>query len=479
MAPSRKNRHSASQSRTRQSRTRQSRIGYGTLEKREMLTGVSIFNLNTTSNTLHIQAAETNVDGAAFANDMSFSVDTGTDELVVTEANQPEQRFPLADLNRISYRGTFANDRFTNTTDVPARVVSFAGDDVITSGNGNDRVIAANGDDTVYPGLGDDFVAGGQGEDMIIETTDAGGHDRFNGGPGADVIEAGSGNDIVAGGEDNDTIRLGDGNDFAFGGDGNDEVYAGEGRDFLYGNDGDDMLFGELGDDRILGQNGDDTIDGGAGDDSMLGGDGNDTIDGSEGNDHLAGNEGTDTLRGGIGADSIISATPNSQGNPFGFDIVDVGDDEDVDSILGHPFDTFVNVTDIDSYVNTETVRLFQQTRYLRDNIQKTGWNETASGLQFRIVEQGSGVSPVATDTVRVNYSGTFIDGVAFDANDDISFALNRVISGWTEGLQLLNEGGSIQLALPANLAYGANGTRGIPGGSTLLFDVDLLEVLT
>lgn len=472
MAPSRRKSKSV-----RKSRINRSRTSYGVLESREMLTGVSVFNFNSVTGTLQIRAAETNVDGSTFANDMSFSVDGLNRELVIAEANQPEQRFSLTDLNLISYRGTFANDRFTNNTDIPSRVVGFAGDDHITSGDGDDRVIAANGNDTVYPGLGDDYVAGGQGEDMIIETAEAGGNDRLYGGPDADVIESGAGNDIAAGGEGGDTIRLGDGDDFAFGGDGDDEVHAGDGADFVYGNDGDDTAYGELGNDRILGQNGNDTIDGGEGDDSMIGGDGNDTIDGGEGDDRLAGNEGTDTLRGGIGADRIVSATPNSQGNPFGFDLVDAGEDEDVDSILGHPFDSYVNVTEVDSYVNAETIRLFQQTRYLRENIQKTGWNETESGLQFRIVEQGSGPAPASTDIVRVNYSGTFIDGVQFDANDGIAFALNRVISGWTEGLQLLNEGGRIQLAIPANLAYGPNGTQGIPGGSTLLFDVDLLEV--
>ncbi len=468
MAPTRKHSNSI----------RKSSFGYGALEKREMLTGDSVFVMNTTTNTLHIQAAESNVEGAEFANDMSFTVDTGSNELVVDEANMPERRFPLTDLNRISYRGTFSADRFRNYTDISARVVGFAGNDYILSGSGNDTVIAANGDDTVLPGDGNDFVAGGQGNDNILETDTSTGNDRFFGGPGEDSIISGLGRDFVAGGTENDVINTGDDNDYIFGNDGDDEIYAGADRDFVYGGEGGDTIYGEDGDDRILGQNGNDVISGGEGDDSILGGNGNDIIDGNGGDDRVVGNEGNDDLRGGPGADRIVAAVANSQGNFFGIDTVDAGDDESVDTVLAHPIDAVLGLTDIDAYVNAEVIRLIQQVRYLRDNILKPDWVETSSGLQYRIVTAGDGASPTASDRVRVNYRGTFIDGTVFDANDGIEFPLGGVISGWIEGLQLINVGSTVELAIPAELAYGVNGRSGIPGGSTLLFTVDLLAIV-
>ena len=78
---------------------------------------------------------------------------------------------------------------------------------------------------------------------------------------------------------------------------------------------------------------------------------------------------------------------------------------------------------------------------------------------------------------MRVNYRGTLIDGTEFDANNDITFPLNRVIPGWTEGMKLVGEGGKITLVIPSNLAYGERGPQTIGPNSTLVFDVDLLEV--
>lgn len=456
---------------------RQRRLSYNSLESRKMLAGDSVFFVDTEATTLHIVAGDSNVEGAEFANDMSFAIDSDTNELVVTEANANEQRFDLADINRISYRGTFLNDRFTNNTDINARVVGFAGDDTITSGGGNDVIIGANGNDTIFPGNGDDYAAGNAGDDMIIETEGSTGNDRFHGGPGIDEIDSGDGDDRIAGSEGDDILRTGAGEDFAFGNDGDDVISSGSERDFVYGGLGDDQIDAGEGDDRALGQEGDDTILGGTGEDSIVGGDGNDTIDGGEDDDHITGGLGNDSLTGGPGIDFIIAGFANAPGNPFGFDTVFASGDDAIDTVLAHPIDTIVDHAD-DIIVNADIVRRNQQIRFLEQNIQNPGWQETDSGLQFLNVVEGTGASPDSNDIVRVNYVGVFTDGTQFDANDDISFGLNQVIAGWTEGLQLMKVGGTMDLAIGSNLAYGPNNRGNIPGGSTLLFRVELLEVI-
>jgi len=121
--------------------------------------------------------------------------------------------------------------------------------------------------------------------------------------------------------------------------------------------------------------------------------------------------------------------------------------------------------------------------RFLKDNATKEGVKTTASGLQYKIVKEGAGKNPAATDTVLVHYRGTLLDGTEFDSsykrNQPISFPLNRVIPGWTEGLQLVKEGGKAILYIPSKLAYGASGTPGGPIGpnETLIFEVELIKV--
>ncbi len=105
----------------------------------------------------------------------------------------------------------------------------------------------------------------------------------------------------------------------------------------------------------------------------------------------------------------------------------------------------------------------------------------TASGLVFKSIKDGTGESPKATDKVKVNYRGSFVDGTKFDASADhggaISFPLNRVIACWTEGVQKLKVGGKAKLTCPSAIAYGPNGMGPIPGGATLVFEVELLAV--
>lgn len=116
---------------------------------------------------------------------------------------------------------------------------------------------------------------------------------------------------------------------------------------------------------------------------------------------------------------------------------------------------------------------------FLADNREKEGIQVTDSGLQYRVLEEGSGASPDSTDEVRVDYEGTLIDGTTFDSREGISFPLNRVIPGWTEGLQLMQEGARYKFFIPGELAYGENPPQQSPIGpnETLIFDITLHEV--
>lgn len=111
------------------------------------------------------------------------------------------------------------------------------------------------------------------------------------------------------------------------------------------------------------------------------------------------------------------------------------------------------------------------------------GYQTTESGLQYLIVRDSEGRKPAASDSVTVHYRGTLEDGTEFDSsysrNEPTSFPLNRVIPGWTEGLQLIGVGGEIELLIPPDLGYGASGTPGgpIPPNATLKFQVELIEI--
>jgi FKBP-type peptidyl-prolyl cis-trans isomerase FkpA len=118
---------------------------------------------------------------------------------------------------------------------------------------------------------------------------------------------------------------------------------------------------------------------------------------------------------------------------------------------------------------------------YLEVNAEKEGVIVTESGLQYEVLTEGSGDHPTATATVEVHYHGTLINGSVFDSSVDrgepVSFPLNRVIRGWTEGLQLMTIGSKYRFTIPSELAYGTQTQEKIPGNSVLIFDVELLSI--
>lgn len=119
---------------------------------------------------------------------------------------------------------------------------------------------------------------------------------------------------------------------------------------------------------------------------------------------------------------------------------------------------------------------------FLEENKKDVDVHTTESGLQFKVLQEGTGdIHPKATDTVKVHYHGTLIDGSVFDSSVDrdepIAFGLNQVIAGWTEGVQLMVEGERRRFYIPSHLAYGNSSTGIITAGSTLVFDVELLAI--
>jgi FKBP-type peptidyl-prolyl cis-trans isomerase len=119
---------------------------------------------------------------------------------------------------------------------------------------------------------------------------------------------------------------------------------------------------------------------------------------------------------------------------------------------------------------------------FLAQNKTKPGVRTTASGLQYQVIRMGNGPMPKATDRVRVNYVGTLLDGTKFDSSYDngqpVEFALNQVIAGWTEGLQLMPVNSKFRFWVPSNLGYGPNGQGPIGPNATLVFEIELLGVV-
>ncbi len=120
--------------------------------------------------------------------------------------------------------------------------------------------------------------------------------------------------------------------------------------------------------------------------------------------------------------------------------------------------------------------------KFLEENAKKDGIKSTPSGLQYEVLREGTGAKPGPTSTVEVHYEGRLINGSIFDSSyqrkETISFPLNRVIPGWTEGLQLMPTGAKYRLYIPSELGYGARGAGAdIPPNSALIFDVELISI--
>ena len=120
--------------------------------------------------------------------------------------------------------------------------------------------------------------------------------------------------------------------------------------------------------------------------------------------------------------------------------------------------------------------------KYLEENAKKEGVTTTASGLQYEVLQEGTGAMPLATDQVTVHYTGKLLNGEVFDSSVErgqpATFGLNQVIKGWTEGVQLMKEGAKYRFTIPSELAYGERGAGAQIGpGATLIFDVELIEI--
>ena len=118
---------------------------------------------------------------------------------------------------------------------------------------------------------------------------------------------------------------------------------------------------------------------------------------------------------------------------------------------------------------------------FLAANKAKPGVKTTPSGLQYKVIKEGTGKTPKLSDTVTANYRGTLIDGTVFDASDKHggpqSFPVRNVIRGWIEALQGMKEGSKWQLVIPSDLAYGPEGNRDIPSNAVLLFEIELVKI--
>jgi len=139
-----------------------------------------------------------------------------------------------------------------------------------------------------------------------------------------------------------------------------------------------------------------------------------------------------------------------------------------------------INKEEAGTFVQTKSDEIHKKPneKFLEDNKTKEGVVTLPSGLQYKAVNEGSGPKPTAEDTVTVNYTGKDISGNVFDSNEKATFPLNRVIAGWTEGIQLMSVGSTYTFYIPYNLGYGERGSQpNIGPYATHIFDVELLEI--
>jgi len=140
----------------------------------------------------------------------------------------------------------------------------------------------------------------------------------------------------------------------------------------------------------------------------------------------------------------------------------------------------FVLFTIVSCSDDNDTIDFDKQNEIdIKDYLEKNNLvaQKSNSGLYYIINKEGTGAQPNSSSDVTVNYKGYFTDKKVFDQNDDITFNLQQVIAGWTEGITYFKEGGEGILLIPSSLGYGTKDRNGIPGGSVLIFDIDLLDV--
>ncbi len=148
---------------------------------------------------------------------------------------------------------------------------------------------------------------------------------------------------------------------------------------------------------------------------------------------------------------------------------------------IGPEMDKFMQAKQQEYMGKLRDQGLAESTKFLAEIKAKPGVQSLPSGLVYEVVQEGTGPFPKATDIVKVHYTGTLVNGTQFDSSrergEPAEFALNEVIPGWTEGIQKVNKGGKIKLYIPPHLAYGDDPKPGIPPSSTLVFDVEVLDI--
>lgn len=184
----------------------------------------------------------------------------------------------------------------------------------------------------------------------------------------------------------------------------------------------------------------------------------------------------------GIGQNLMAMGARNIQVEDFARAINDVLEGKET-AITHNEARKIVNnyFAELEQKVNAENIE--KGKAFLEANRQKAGIVTLPSGLQYEVLKEGNGKSPKATDQVRCHYEGTLIDGTLFDSSvkrgQPAVFGVSQVIPGWVEALQLMSEGAKWRLYIPSELGYGAHGAgEMIPPHSTLIFDVELIEVI-